>query len=152
MWALFTFRLVFLLEDEARTSLPGLVTITRDPEHCVCWGLIGATLMSNVDNKLSGLANSMMTISVEIRSSNLLVVMMTTTVAMKTDIVWHLLVDQRMQRWVQRGGRALQDWLSLVVNICLLGCDWRVVLCCLDVGREREGRSENWQAQVKTKS
>ena len=43
--------------------------------------------MSNVDNKLSGLANSMMTISVEIRSSNLLVVMMTTTVAIKTDIV-----------------------------------------------------------------
>ena len=43
--------------------------------------------MSNVDNKLSGLANSMMTISVEIRSINLLVVMMTTTVAMKTDIV-----------------------------------------------------------------
>ena len=86
MWALFTFRLVFLLEDEARISLPGLVTITRDPEHWVCLGLIGATLMSNVD-KLWGLASSMMTISVEIRSSNLMVVMMTTTVAMKTDIL-----------------------------------------------------------------
>ena len=86
MWALFTFRLVFLLEDEARISLPGLVTITSDPEHWVCLGLIGATLMSNVD-KLWGLASSMMTISVEIRSSNLMVVMMTTTVAMKTDIL-----------------------------------------------------------------
>ena len=59
--------------------------MTRDPEHWVCLGFIGATLMSNVD-KLWGLASSMMTISVEIRSSNLMVVMMTTTVAMKTDI------------------------------------------------------------------
>ena len=82
MWALFTFRLVYLLEDEARISLPGLVTITKDPVHCVCLGLIGESMMSNVD-KL-GLAKSMMTISVEIRSSNLVFVMMTTTVAMNS--------------------------------------------------------------------
>ena len=38
---------------------------------------------------------------------------------------------------VQRGGRALQDWLSLISIQCLLGCDWCIVLCCLDVMRER---------------
>ena len=88
MWALFTFRLVYLLEDEIRISLPGLVTITKDPVHMVCLVLIGATLisrfsilLSNADT-LSVLADNMMTISVEISRSNLIFVIVTTTVAM----------------------------------------------------------------------
>ena len=85
MRAVFTLRFVFLLEDETRTSFPGLVTINREPEHCVFLGLIGVTLMSKVDT-FCDLANSMMTISVEISKSNLMFVMMlmTTTVAMIT--------------------------------------------------------------------
>ena len=103
MWALFTFRLVYLLEDEARISLPGLVTITRDPVHCVCLGLIGESMMSNVD-KL-GLANSMMTISVEIRRSSLVFAMMTTTVEMNSVAMNSLIFisEKRESRILKKG-------------------------------------------------
>ena len=87
MWALFTFRFVFLLEDEARTSLPDLVSITRDPVHLVCLVLIGETLMSKVD-KLSDLAQIMMIISIEISSSLMFVMMLITTTVAMIDDYW----------------------------------------------------------------
>ena len=86
MCALLTFRLVIFLDDEARISLPGFVSITRDPVHLVCMGKVGAILMSNVV-KLCGFANNMMIICVEI-SSNFMSVMLTTTVAIMLDWIF----------------------------------------------------------------
>ena len=75
MWALLTLRLVFFLDDEARICFPGFVSITRDPEHSVRMGRVGATLISK-DDELGGLADNVTIIFVEI-SSNFMFVILT---------------------------------------------------------------------------
>ena len=85
MCALLTFMRAFLLDVEARISVPGFVSITKDPVHLLCGGNVGPTNISNVvkfcvSGELCGLANDLMIISVEI-SSNILYVILTTMVA-----------------------------------------------------------------------